>query len=324
MVTSLAAFAWFLLTQGRRYQVWHIHQYGLHAVLAVALSKLLCRPTVLKLTSSGSHGLQATLESAPLARLAKTLLRRVSGVVATSRETQVEAVAFGIPISRVHVLGNGVDIGRFQPRNDVDRVRLHSEVGVAAAGMVLFVGRLSEAKNPDGLLRAWQTALPRLPAGWHLILVGDGSMRAGLAAFVDAEGLASSVTLVGYQANIEAWMAAADIYVLASHREGLSNSLLEAMASGLPVVSTRVSATVEILEETGAGLVVEIGQMDLLAGALVRMARDLPLREQMGCLGRQVIEKEYSIDAVAARHERLYLHLINQSVTYGSGDTSVR
>jgi glycosyltransferase involved in cell wall biosynthesis len=150
-----------------------------------------------------------------------------------------------------------------------------------------------------------------LPAGWHLVLVGDGSMRAGLAAFVDAEGLASSVTLVGYQANIEAWMAATDIYVLASHHEGLSNTMLEAMASGLPVVSTRVSATVEILEETGAGLVVEIGQMHRLAEGLIDLAADPALRLRMGEAGRAVIESRYSTVGVAEQHERLYHSLLD-------------
>lgn len=326
MVTSLAAFAWFLLTQGRRYQVWHIHQYGLHAVLAVALGKLLRRPSVLKLTSSGPQGLQAAMGSAPLVRLAKPLLRRIDAVVATSRETQAEAEAFGIPGSRVHVLGNGVDTQVFRPRSDAERIRVREEFGFVASGVVVFVGRLSEAKNPDGLLSAWQTALPRLPAGWHLVLVGDGSMRAGLAAFVETEGLASSVTLAGYQADIEAWMAAADIYVLASHREGLSNALLEAMASGLPVVSTRVSATIETLEETNAGLVVGIGQMDQLADALVRLAADLVLREQMGLTGRSVVEKRYSIESVAAQHEQLYRSLLGtpRSLDWANGRNQIR
>lgn len=310
MMTSLMAFARFLLIQGRRFQIWHIHQYGLHAGLAVVLGMLLRRPVVLKLTSSGAQGIERAIDGLPMARLMKSLLRRVDAVVATTRETQVEAMAFGIPGSRVHVLGNGVDTQVFGPRSDTERVRVRAEFDIVASGVVVFVGRLSEAKNPDGLLRAWKLALPRLPEGWKLVLVGDGPMRTKLVRFASDQGLASSVLFVGQQDNVEAWLGAASIYVLTSHREGLSNATLEAMACGLPVVSTRVSGSVEILEETNAGLVVEIGQMDQLADALARLAADPALRKQMGSAGRTVIEKRYSIESIAARHEQLYCSLL--------------
>ena len=95
----------------------------------------------------------------------------------------------------------------------------------------------------------------------------------------------------GLQSDVESWLGAADVYALASHEEGLSNALLEAMASGLPDVSTRVSGVRETVEEVGAGLVVDVGQKDQLADALTRLTNDSSLRSQMGRAGRTVIRR---------------------------------
>jgi len=310
LATSLAAFFLFLVFQGRHFHVWHIHQYGLHAALSVMLGKLLHRPVVLKLTSSKDQGIKQVTDNMCLAGPARAWLKGIDAVVATTRETRAEAQAFGIQNDRVHVVGNGIDTQVFHPLNDDDRLGLRKRLRVDADGMVVFVGRLSKEKNPDGLLHAWKLALPNLPTAWKLALVGDGPMRAELEAFIDNERLRDTVFLAGLQSNVESWLGAADVYVLASHREGLSNTLLEAMATGLPVVSTRVSGVGETVEEVGAGLVVEVGQMDQLAGALSRLTKDSSLRSQMGRAGRPLILSTYSINHVAILHERLYEQLL--------------
>ncbi|VUZ84773.1 Glycosyl transferase group 1 [Candidatus Methylomirabilis lanthanidiphila] len=311
MLTSMTAFAWFLVTQGRRFQIWHLHQYGLHAVLAVGLGKFLHRPVVLKLASTKDQGLERTASALPLARIAQALLRRVDAAVALTYEMKEEALRFGIPASRIHVVGNGVDTLAFRPHGEEERTHFKRQLGIDAKGMVVSVGRLSEEKNPDGLLRAWQIALSDLPTNWKLVLVGDGPMRAELEAFVNDHGLVASVILAGQQSRVEDWMKAADIFVLASHWEGLSNTMLEAMASGLPVISTRVSGCVDLLEKTGAGAVVETGDIATFAEMIVRLAKDPTLRYQMGYAGRPAVEREYSIKVIAAHHKQLYHNLLD-------------
>ena len=135
-------------------------------------------------------------------------------------------------------------------------------------------------------------------------------MRAMLEAEVSEGVLEGSVLFAGQQYNIEEWLAIGDIYVISSHNEGLSNTLLEAMASGLPVVATRVSGITEVVDEPGAGLVVDVGDMNAFADALVRLAGDSLLREKMGTIGRDVIGQRYAIESVAARHEELYQNLL--------------
>lgn len=310
MLTALTSFALFLLTRGRRFDVWHVHQYGLHAALAVALGRVLRRPVVLKLTSSAGQGLARATAASRFASLTAALLKRVTAIVALSRETASEAQAFGIQPERIHLLGNGVDTVKFRPHDERERSELKRKLGIGPHRAVIYVGRLSPEKNPDGLLQAWMKARPSLTADWKLVLVGDGPMRGALEAVVRAQALEDSALIAGQERNIEQWMGSADVYVSSSHHEGLSNTLLEAMASGLPVVATQVSGVTELVKETGAGLVAEVGDMDELARALVRLASDRPLRERLGVAARRVIEQRYSIETVAEKHETLYRRLL--------------
>lgn len=314
MLTVLASSALFLLTQGRRFDVWHVHQYGLHAALAVALGKVLRRPVVLKLTSSAGQGLARATATSRFASITAALLKRVTAVVAPTRETASEAQSFGIPSERIHQLGNGVDTEKFHPHEERERSELKQKLGIGPRRAVIYVGRLSPEKNPDGLLQAWIKARPFLPAEWKLVLVGDGPMLGALESIVRAQALEDNVLIAGQQRNIEQWIGSAEIYVISSRNEGLSNTLLEAMAGGLPVVATRVSGVTELVEETGAGLVAEVGDMDGLSHALVRLAGDASLRQRMGAEARRVIEQRYSIKSVAERHEALYQHLLAEGI----------
>jgi glycosyltransferase involved in cell wall biosynthesis len=291
-ISALFSFASYLILKGRRFHVWHVHQYGLYAALSVALGILLRRPVVLKLTSTGPQGIVHAVSALPLPGIISSLLRRVDAVVATT--------------ARIHLLGNGVDTSLFYPRTDDEKLRLRRNLGIEATGLVLFVGRLADEKNPIGVLNAWKMTYPRLNENWKLLLIGDGPLSDRLKSLIETECLSECVAMLGYQANVETWMAATDIYLISSSNEGLSNTMLEAMASGIPVLSTRVSGTVELLEETGAGIVTDIGRMDQLADSIVKLVSDRNLLWRMGQAGRRVVEARYSIHEMAMKHDYLY------------------
>src|SRR5437660_8982668 len=120
-LTSLFSFAGFLLRHGREFDVWHIHQYGVHAALAVAVGSALRRPAVLKLTSSGPMGIDATLRRGVAGRILGFFHRRVSACLAGTDETRAEAIGFGIPAQRVHLLPGGVDGRQFHPASSEER-----------------------------------------------------------------------------------------------------------------------------------------------------------------------------------------------------------
>ena len=311
VVSSLLVFGIYMLLNGWRFQVWHVHEYGSHAALAVALGKLLRRPVVFNLTNSGAMGIEKALGNGIRGRLLGFLHRRVSACLSLSQETRTEAIQFGIPPERVHLIPpNGVDCSSFRPATPKERTEARRALGLECQHLVLCVGRLAPEKNLLGLLEAWAAVDEAVREGSLLALVGDGPLRTVVADYVAAKGLSQSVQIVGERNDVACWMRAADLYVLASHNEGLSNALLEAMACGLPVVSTRVSGSVETVEEAGAGLLVDVGHVDRLSEAMERMLADRPLRECMGQAGRALIEAKYSIDVVAQACLRFYRSLM--------------
>ncbi len=142
------------------------------------------------------------------------------------------------------------------------------------ARVVLFVGRLVPIKGADSLLRAWQqlSVRGRIGARDRLVIIGDGPERAGLEAFSRTHGLAGSVQFLGVMAqeSIPEWMSAATLFCLSSLNEGTPNVVIEALASGRPVVATRVGGLPEIIIEGENGLLVEPKNPQRLADSLVR------------------------------------------------------
>ena len=127
IATAVLSLAAFLLRYGRRFDVWHIHQVGAHALVAIALSKLLRRRVIQKLTSSGPGGIQQAVGSGVFPKIGTFLLHRVDAIAALTRETRNEALAFGMAVERVTVLGNGVDAQLYRPRGQAERGQLQEK-----------------------------------------------------------------------------------------------------------------------------------------------------------------------------------------------------
>lgn len=305
-ITSLFSFSVWLLWHGRSFAVWHVHQYGAHATLAVVLGQLLRRPVVLKLTSSGVQGVAAALRGLRWSRAHRWAHRQVAACIAVSAETAREARALGIPQARIHAIGNGVDTAILRPAVADVRRQARWQRALGDGLVALAVGRLAVEKHPLGMLQAWGLALPRLPAGARLIWVGDGPLRPAVAACIEQLGLGQSVHLAGHAEDVPAWLATADLFVLSSHNEGMANTLLEAMACGLPSVATAVSGVPQLLGESGAGRVVPIGDLAALADAIVDLAGDAAVRARMGAQARATVEADYAIDVVVQRMLAVY------------------
>ncbi|HEX4885440.1 MAG TPA: glycosyltransferase family 4 protein, partial [Casimicrobiaceae bacterium] len=294
-LSSVAAYAAFLLREGRRYDVWHVHQYGAHAALAVALGALLRRPVVLKLTNSGPMGIDATLGHGFAAGAPRWLHRHVDACIATSAETRAEAVRFGLPARRVHLIPNGLDDARLQPATADERSAARRVLGLGCRRLVLAVGRLAPEKNPLGLLDAWAAVPARVREGALLALVGDGPCRDDVIARAARADVAASVRVVGQRNDVATWYRAADVFVLASIHEGLSNAMIEALACGLPVVSTRVSGSGVLTTEPQAGIVTEVADVRGLAAALGALLGNAAQRTQLGANARRVFERHFAL-----------------------------
>lgn len=310
-ITSLFSFAGFLLRHGREFDVWHVHQYGFHAALAVALGKALRRPVVLKLTSSAAMGIERAIGGGIVGRILGYLHRRVSACIATSDETREEAIHFGIPLEYIHLIPNGVDSRQFHPASPEERNVARRALGLDCERLVLYVGRLSAEKNPLGLLDAWAAVDTKAREGALLALVGDGPDRDQVHARAQTPNLANVVHLAGQRSDVATWYRAADVYVISSQNEGLSNSMIEALAFGLPVISTRVSGSSILVESPAAGLVVDVGNVKMLAGAMERLLRDEWMRTRLGENARFTFESRFSLETLSKKMILLYKRLLD-------------
>jgi sugar transferase (PEP-CTERM/EpsH1 system associated) len=209
----------------------------------------------------------------------------------------------GIPAGKVRVIPNGVDTGRYRPHRDP---ALRKELGIAPEEFVIgTIGRLDPVKNHAGLIRAFAMAAGKMP-GARLVIVGDGPERDCLMTLIAGlEGVPPPV-LTGYRPDIERFYGLFDVFVLNSFAEGMSNTLLEAMASGLPIICTPVGANSELVRDAEHGRHVPPGADSEVAQALVEYCIWKNLRDQHSAQARRRVETHYSLEVMISNYIRLY------------------
>jgi glycosyltransferase involved in cell wall biosynthesis len=302
VLTGVVALAAHLLAYGRRFDVIHVHQYGWAAAVSITIGHLLRRPVVLKLTGTDESGISNALRRGRVAVLLAGIHRRVDACLAPSERAAQEADEFGIPCERIHRIANGVDTNQARPLAAEARAALRRKLGIGGEVVALYVGRLSNEKNPVGLLEAWQQLGP--PDGAVLVVAGDGPAREAVGARAAACG--SSVRLLGFVTEPLEWYQLADLFVLPSIREGLSNSFLEALACGLPVVSTPVSGSEDIFASAEVGVLVERADVPSLARGIALLLGDPARRARCAEAARRIAVDRFSLDHVVEKVEALY------------------
>ena len=231
--------------------------------------------------------------------------RRVDGFIAVSAES-ADAIRrlYRPPRDRLASIPNGVDTARFPAA--VDRARVRRELGLADDVLLaIVVAKLLPQKGHGVLLAALPSVLAAVPR-LHVLLAGDGALRDELAAAIQDQGLAGRVLLLGERADVAALLAASDLFVLPSLWEGLPMALLEAMASRVPAVASRVSGTSEVIEDGRSGILVPPGEPQPLGEATLRVLHDPDLASALGQEGRRRVEACYSARAQAELHLALY------------------
>ena len=219
----------------------------------------------------------------------------------------------GIARGRITHIVNGVDCERFQPRSQ-DRSNLTSGLDIPADAIVVgTVGRLEAVKGHEQLLRAWPLVERRLAAAGRaarLLIVGDGSLRNTLEALARELGIAERVIFTGMRTDIPQLLQAMDVFVLPSLNEGISNTLLEAMACGVPVVANRVGGNPELIDDRVTGLLVDAGDNQRMAEAIATLVLDDKLRATMAAAARQRAVAEFSLETMVQRYDDLYREVL--------------
>jgi sugar transferase (PEP-CTERM/EpsH1 system associated) len=240
--------------------------------------------------------------------LRRTLRPWLAQFITVSRDLRDWLVRdVGVPERQVTQIYNGVDMQRFRPRNGDAASLLPAAFAAPGAIVAGTVGRMSGEKDQMTLVRAFARAAADHPrANLRLVLVGDGPARAELENAVAELGIGPQVWLAGNRADVPDLLRALDIFVLPSLGEGISNTILEAMACGLPVLATRVGGNPELVVEGETGVLVAPAEPDEMARALQAYIRDPELMRRHGHAGRARIEREFSMDAMVTRYMGVY------------------
>lgn len=228
---------------------------------------------------------------------------RATDVLMTqSAEDAATAIRLGLaPGGIAHAIGNGVDLARFRPDPSA-RAAVRAELGVPADAVVaLMTGRLVAEKGYPELFQA----AGQVP-GLHLWCVGsrlasDHADPIGPAIEAAQAALGPRLRLLGYRADVPRLLAAADLFTLPSHREGMPRSIIEAMATSLPVVATDIRGSRELVADGGTGLLVPVGEAAALAAALSRLAADATLRAALGAAGHARAAARHDEHSILAR-----------------------
>jgi glycosyltransferase involved in cell wall biosynthesis len=298
MTLKVAALLW---QRRHRYDALHVH-IGHHlGAMTCFVGPLLGKPVVLKI--SGWWELEKGLLApgrGPLDVLARRWLKRASVVQALSTRIAGELEKQGFPRDKILVLPNAVDTSRFRVR---EALRAPGTPFTA-----VFVGRLVAEKGLTTLFEAWAQAFAgRSKDEVRLRLVGAGPLEEELRATARRLGIDEQVELLGHRDRVEEVLAEADLGVLPSRIEGLSNTLLEFMASGLPVLATRVSGSEDFVVTGRNGWLVDVSDVAGMAAAL-REAASLPAARltEIGRRARADVVEAAALDAVVGKLLQLY------------------
>jgi glycosyltransferase involved in cell wall biosynthesis len=226
-------------------------------------------------------------------RIAVSHCRRVVAVSADTARRAIEVE--GLPPGKVEVIHNGVDLAAFAPLGE----------GPVSPARAIHVARLSEEKDQATLLRAARLVADQRPE-FHLEVVGDGPDRPELAALAAALSLDPHVSFLGARTDVPVLLRASGLFVLSSRSEGISLTLLEAMASGLPVVATDVGGNAEVVVHGETGVLVPAGDPARLAEAVAGLLSDPERAHRLGRAGRRRVERAFDLRGVVRRYEQLY------------------
>ena len=227
--------------------------------------------------------------------------RAVHSVITNSQATKDTMLSRTpwFPRDKAAVIYNGVDTAeydRLAGRKDEIRRKLRRTLGLPdGAGLVTLVGELNERKGQQHVIESAAAILDARP-DTHFLFVGEGDARDRIADELADRDLSAAIHLLGFRQDVPEIVTASDVLILPSRVEGFGYVLVEAMAAGLPVVATRASSIVEVVEDGVTGFLHEVGANEAMAGHIIRLLSDPELARSMGRAGRARMERLFALD----------------------------
>lgn len=303
-IVLMLKFFWWIWRNRHRYDAIHVHMVkNLASVMGMARPFLRGKVMVAKI--SGAWEFEGGLLDAGLRdrfpwSLMNYFVRKLDYFQAISQHTADRLRDAGYPEEKIKMIRNGLPINAFYEAAQARQNHAQARVVIG------YAGRLEPVKGVDVLMAACGELARRGVSDFGLMIAGGGEQEENLKAQAHAAGIDSQVEFLGRIADMPGFMAAIDIYVQPSRQEGLPNSVMQAMAAGLPVVGTAVSGNVDLIVPEHNGLLSSPDDAAGMADNLERLIRDAALRARFGKMSHEAIQGSYALETVLDQLTTLY------------------
>jgi len=248
-----------------------------------------------------------------LGKIVHYLAFHLGGVIPVSISQEVARTVKKLYKVRTLIIYNGIPTRHFKSAEETRSIWRKKE-GIKNSEVVfLHIGRFSPQKNHRLLIEAFAQAMMKR-SDLKLLLVGDGELRPDIKKIVKEKQLEQNIHFLGLRQDISELLSACDIFILSSDWEGVPMTILESMAAGKPVIATAVGGVPELVEDSITGLLVPPQDIQALSKAMVKLANDSSLREEMGKEGRKRALERFDINLIARQYEELYLKVLGDKL----------
>lgn len=310
-----------ILYHRKKVDILHCHQALSPTTIGVLAKQLIKKGVLVKLTATDLYGDVYQISILPFKDLRKKLLGKVDYFIIMNEIMQRQLELIGIRDLKTKTIFNGVDISVFHPVNTERKNLLRKKLMIPEdSKLVIFTGRLEPQKDLSTLVKAWDIfkISNKERDNSLLLIVGEGSQKKRIESLIEKSRFKHSIKILGYRSNIRDYLQASDCFVLPSVDEGISNSLLEAMACGLPPIVTKVGSNPEVVEHLNSGILVESRDSGSLGKAISFILSNEQMRRYMGRSARERVESKYSLDKTVEDYLELYNKLTSQGgLIYG-------
>ena len=317
LITTLSfcfSTALMLFRRRKEYDIVHFHGASLFLILNIFMLKILKKKVFAKVAGPKPGREAGALKGkySFMGLAAIWMLKKVDCFIATSEKIEEGLLNDGYERKNIVRIPNFIDPCIFYPADKKSRAHIKKELGLSKSKIVTYAGRLIESKGVHILLESWKK-ITKDSSDIFLIILGWGHLGKRLKEKGRMLGIEESIRFYSSVNNVRDYLIASDVFVLPSFREGFPNSVLEAMACGIPVISTKIGGVVDVIKDGENGVLIEPGNIHHLVGALRRLINDTDYALALGKNALKTIRKNYDINVIARRYVDLYNQYLNSS-----------